>query len=367
MIKRIYIHNYWCLENFAIDFADRSSVLILGKNGTGKSAILRALGVLQSIARGPGRIKESLSLEDFSQYRTNIPIRIEVNVELDAKIYEYSIAFEWSEGFREASIKDEKLTFDGTVIYSREEAQVNLVATSTNFLVDWHFAALPIVQIRSDANPIKKLRNWMAGLVLIDPVPVLMTGDSSEETLCPNKYVSNFGDWFTGVIGEYPASYVVIENFIKEFIPDFLDFQNKPTAETAKKIIVRFGLDGKILSLDLSRLSDGEKCFFVCSALLGLNQYCGSVFCFWDEPGNFLSISEVGHMMIALRKSFEKSGQLIVTSHNPEAIRKFSDENTLYLDRRSHLEPTTARWLSDLNYKGDLVEALIRGDLIYGE
>lgn len=367
MIKRIYIHNYWCLENFDVDFADRSSVLILGKNGTGKSTLLRALSVLQSIAKGPGRIKEFLRLEDFSQYRKNIPIRIEVDVELDGKIYEYSVAFEWPEGFRESRIKEEKLTFDGIVIYSREEAEVNLVATSTVFLVDWHFVALPIVQIRSEVNPIKKLRNWMAGLVLIDPVPILMTGDSSEETLFPNKHVSNFGDWFSGVIGEYPASYVLIENFIKEFIPDFLDFQNKPTAENAKKIIVRFGLNGKVLSLDLSQLSHGEKCFFVCSALLGLNQYCSSMFCLWDEPGNFLSLSEVGHMMIALRKSFEKSGQLIVTSHNPEAIRKFSDENTLYLDRKSHLEPTTARWLSDLNYKGDLVEALIRGDLTNGE
>jgi hypothetical protein len=52
-----------------------------------------------------------------------------------------------------------------------------------------------------------------------------------------------------------------------------------------------------------------------------------------------------------------------VTSHNPEAIRKFSNENTFVLDRKSHLEPTLVRLLSELPIQGDLVGALIRGDI----
>ena len=71
-------------------------------------------------------------------------------------------------------------------------------------------------------------------------------------------------------------------------------------------------------------------------------------------------------MTMALRRTFEKSGQLILSSHNPEAIRKFSDDNTLGLDRASHREPPTARWLTDIAYKGDLVESLVRGDIAHG-
>jgi len=56
-------------------------------------------------------------------------------------------------------------------------------------------------------------------------------------------------------------------------------------------------------------------------------------------------------------------GQFIATSHNPEAIRSFSDENTLYLYRNNHLEPTIVRRLDELDIKGDLVGALTRGDL----
>ena len=66
---------------------------------------------------------------------------------------------------------------------------------------------------------------------------------------------------------------------------------------------------------------------------------------------------------MALRRSFKNSGQILVTSHNEEAIRKFSDENTFVLDRKSHLEPTLIRRLSDLSFTGDLINSLISGDI----
>jgi hypothetical protein len=64
-----------------------------------------------------------------------------------------------------------------------------------------------------------------------------------------------------------------------------------------------------------------------------------------------------------LRRSFKNNGQILVTSHNEEAIRKFSDENTFVLDRKSHLEPTLVRLLSDTTIRGDLADTLIRGDI----
>jgi hypothetical protein len=66
---------------------------------------------------------------------------------------------------------------------------------------------------------------------------------------------------------------------------------------------------------------------------------------------------------VALRKEFQSEAQFIMTSHNPEAIRRFSDENTLVLDRKSHLEPTIVRPLKDIHVAGDLVSALILGDV----
>jgi len=366
MIRRIYVHNYRCFQNFDFNVEGQSSVLILGKNGTGKSTLSSALKILQGIAKGENRVKQFLSVDDFAFNQTDVPVRIELSVELNNKVYDYAVAFELPDGFKEPRVREEKLMCDNAAVYSRDEAQVELTASRTRFLVDWHLAALPIVQIHGQDNPIETFRSWLSRLVLIAPVPSAIHGESEDNSLYPEKNLSNFANWFRGVLGEYPASYSVIDDFLKQMLPDFMDFQNKPIGETAKKIVVRFGIDEKILRLDLDQLSDGEKIFFVCAVLLAANKYYGPTFCLWDEPDNFVSLSEVGHMVVALRKSFAQSGQLFITSHNPEAIRKFTDESTLHLDRRSHLEPTRARWLSDLTYQGDLIESLIRGDISNG-
>ena len=97
--------------------------------------------------------------------------------------------------------------------------------------------------------------------------------------------------------------------------------------------------------------------------VIAANSTYGPLFCFWDEPDNYLSLDEVGQFILAIRKDFQSRGQFIATSHNPEAIRRFSDENTLVLYRNSHLEPTIVRPLDEMQVKGDLVGTLVRGDL----
>src|SRR5206468_9035833 len=105
-------------------------------------------------------------------------------------------------------------------------------------------------------------------------------------------------------------------------------------------------------------------CFMICAVTLAANAAYGPVLCFWDEPDNYLALSEVGHFVVALRKGFQSGGgQFITTSHHPEAIRRFSEENTYVLLRKSHLEPTIVRPLSEIQLSGDLVSILVRDEL----
>jgi ABC-type cobalamin/Fe3+-siderophores transport system ATPase subunit len=134
----------------------------------------------------------------------------------------------------------------------------------------------------------------------------------------------------------------------------------------SRSIVVQFDNRGSpAVSVDVpfEDLSDGEKCFMICAMVLAANHAYGPLLCFWDEPDNYLALDEVGHVVLALRKAFQSGGQFIATSHNPEAIRGFSEENTLLLHRRSHFDPATIRPLSELQVSGDLVGALIRGDV----
>lgn len=367
MIQRLFISHYRLFENFEFNLKDRPTVLLIGKNGVGKSSLGKALRILQSIGRGSNRLKTLVGEEDYGWADTSRPIRMEIAVRIGGRLFEYALAVELPEKFHESRVLEESLTIEGKNVYSRDHAEVTLANATGPFMVDWHLVALPVVQVRGADNPIAIFKDWLAKMVIISPAPSLMNGVSDEDSLEPSYDCSNFASWFGGVLREFPASYSTVEKYLRDVLPDFQDFQNKPISDVATRLLVRFsGENGHPLRLDFRNLSDGEKCFFVCSMVLASNDFYGPIFCLWDEPDNYLSLSEVGHMTMALRRSFEKSGQLIVASHNPEAIRKFTDENTLCLDRDSHRESPTARWLSDIGYKGDLVESLVLGDLARG-
>jgi len=43
MIRRLYIHDFLCLQNFELPISRQPSTLLIGKNGSGKSTIGFAL------------------------------------------------------------------------------------------------------------------------------------------------------------------------------------------------------------------------------------------------------------------------------------------------------------------------------------
>ncbi|MBD6619601.1 AAA family ATPase [Komarekiella sp. 'clone 1'] len=367
MLQRLYIHNFRCLENFELIIKGMSSALLIGKNGAGKSTIAIALEVLQSVGRGINRVGQLVQLKDFVHGRYDVPIRFEIEVLLNEKLYKYILALELPEKFKELRVFEEELLVSGDPIYSRKEAQVTLHNSSQNreaqFLVDWHLVALPVIQEQSETDPLRIFKTWLARMIILAPIPSLMTGESNGETLEPKREGSNFGEWISGLLSRYPAAYTQVDKYLREVMPDIQDFLNEQIGKDSKSMIVRFEANNASLSVDFKDLSDGEKCFFLCAVVLAANKFYGPLFCFWDEPDNYLSLSEVGHFVTSLRRSFKNSGQILVTSHNPEAIRKFSDENTLVLHRKTHLEPTLVRLLSEMPVQGDLVDALIRGDI----
>lgn len=367
MLRRLYVHNFRCLENFKLPIGGHSSVLLIGKNGAGKTAVGLALEILQRIARGTNRVDDLVKPKDFTSGRTGVPMRFEIAVELENDIYEYVIAFEFPSGFKELRVLEEKLTVGGHHIYARKLAQVHLAKTNqekeAKFHIDWHLVALPIVQEQSSKAPLHIFKQWMARFLILRPIPSLIVGDSKRETLQPNPQVTDFGAWFSGLLADAPAVYTDIDAYLKQVMPDLKDIKNPATGTDSRSLVVQFSNNLGSVTLPFEDLSDGEKCFMICALVLATQKAYDKVLCFWDEPDNYLAPDEVGHFVLAIRHAFQAGGQFIATSHNPEAISRFSEENTLLLHRRNHLEPTTVRPLNELQIHGDFISALIRGDI----
>lgn len=373
MIRRIYIHNFRCLENFELRLDKMPSVLLIGQNGAGKTSIGMALEVLQKIARGTNRVGDLVRPKDMTRGRAGVPVRFEIEVELNSEIYTYALALEFPAGFKELRVAEEKLEVGGKPIFARKLAQVQLTRpgrdAEAGFGIDWHLVALPIVQhTMSTSDPIFIFRQWLASTLILRPIPSLMRGVSESKRPRPDPYVTNFGEWFSDLLVSAPSAYTKISEYLKEVMQDFHAITNSFTGSGNRSLLIQFSNKLGNIESPFEDLSDGEKCFMIFALAIAANDAYGPLLCFWDEPDNFLAPSEVGSSIMALRKAFRDKGQLIVTSHNPEAIRRFSDENTLVLFRNSHLEPTISRSVEDLRSKGDLkgdfVNALLRGDIL---
>jgi len=366
VIRRLYVHNFRCLENFELLLREPSALLI-GKNGSGKTTVSLALELLQKIARGTNHVRELIKPSDFTRQHTDVPVRFEIEIEIKSDIYEYVVAFELPEGSKELRVLDEKLVVNGKPVYTRQLAEVHLAGMGRQpeggFRIDWHLVALTVVQEQTERDPLYIFKQRLARVLILRPVPSLITGDSEGETAWPNDKVTDLGAWLSDLLGYAPGAYVAMEKYLRQVMPDLLDIKNERVGRDAKSIRVQFSRDQGILSLPFSVLSDGEKCYLICATAIAANEGYGPQICFWDEPDNYLAMDEVGDFILALRKAFEAGGQFIATSHNPEAVRRFSDENTFFLSRKSHLEPTIVRRLEDLNIKGDLIGALLRGDV----
>lgn len=369
MFKRIYVHNFRCLENFTLSVGDKSSALLIGKNGAGKSTVSFALALLQKLAQGTNRVGHLVKPKDFFLSRSDAPMRFEVDVELGGQLYQYSLALELPPGFRELRVLSEEFMVASQPVYSREHARVSMRKRAhearAEFGIDWHMIALPIIQEQSETDPVFLFKQWLARSVIIAPIPSLITGESSGETLEPDRDVQNLGAWFAGLIAYSPAAYSSIDGYLKnDVLHDFWDVKNPIVGGETRNLMVQYRHENSSHTLPFVTLSDGEKCFFICALVLAANEAYGPIFCFWDEPDSHLAIDEVGHFINALRRSFEnRGGQVLMTSHNSETIRRFSDENTMVLLRESHLEPTRVKTLEDLGVKGDLINTLLRGDV----
>lgn len=368
MLQRIYAHNFRCLENFEFKPSGTTSALLIGKNGSGKSTLGAVLRIFQAIGRGVNRIGQLVKPTDLSYGRSAVPMRFELEVQLESRVFYYTLALELPERFRELRVLEEKLVLDGEMLFSRDHALVTVRRGSANrpesqFNIDWHMVALPVIQDPAATGALGTFREWLAGMVLLAPIPKLMSGDAEGDTQEPDEDAANWADWLSGLLDRYPSAYATLSDHLKQVMPDLGDFRFERTGKDSKSLLVRFKSDKGQHELPAAALSDGEKCFFLCAVVLAANECDGPLFTFWDEPDNYLSLSEVSQFVTTLRRAFFKGGQILMTSHNAEAIRRFSDDSTWVLGRRSHLEPAVIRQLQDLAPTPDLIQTLIDGDL----
>jgi ABC-type oligopeptide transport system ATPase subunit len=232
-----------------VPISGKSSVLLIGKNGSGKTTVGLALEILQRIARGTNRVADLAKPKDLARGRSDVPMRFEIEVELEAKIYAYELALEYPEGSKELRVVEERLTVDGEAVYKRKAGDFYSPRTLKELAgegvldIDWGLVALPIKQSQSASDPAFVFKQWLARMLILRPIPSLIAGDSQSETLEPNPQVINFGAWFSGLLAFAPSAYSKVDEYLKQVMPDLKDIKNPLVGTDSRSLVVQFSND----------------------------------------------------------------------------------------------------------------------------
>lgn len=142
MLKRLYVDDYPCLENFDLDFGGSASSLLLGWNGSGKSTVRLALELLQRIGRGASRASDLISRSQLPSHGSSPLTRFSIEAVLSGRRLLYTVAIFFED---EPWILEERLDAGGNPVFSRERDEVWLgglgAQDKPSFAINRHVAA----------------------------------------------------------------------------------------------------------------------------------------------------------------------------------------------------------------------------------
>ena len=375
-LNSIFVNNFRCLQNFTLDFRNSDSLLLLGRNGMGKSTVLEVFRRIRQIANGETRVEHLFSTRDFSFGNKDAPIRIELTFEGSGGDCKYKIAVSRNPTTDSLYVSSEELSSSDHVCFGRSEGNANCPVSgdgdrgcpvsSARFL-------LPLLDGCGSCDAlIYAVRDFIRGWVLLAPwMSVGAVGSHRTSDLLALD-ASNFLTWFHSLYAGNVSYYDTLVDALKGPFPELvvLNWTDPSKGEDLDLLLTMRLPDKGDQDFRFSWLSDGEKCFVVSAALAMLNEMRPGTLCFWDEPDNYLAISEVQGFVTRLRKTFGHGcGQLILTSHNIETIRTVGMEDTVLLNRPSHFDPVRLQPVADIlkteDARRDYIQDIITGD-IYG-
>ncbi|HFU75355.1 MAG TPA: hypothetical protein ENK66_03830 [Arcobacter sp.] len=366
MLKKLYVHNFKCLQKFEFDLNDLQSAFLLGKNGSGKTTIFEAIEIFQKIGQGVTSLDDLFDETSFHFNNINLPIELKLDVHINRKKYIYKLVIDFPKNFVIPRVKNEELRCDDKLILAREGGKTRIKEAS-NFSLDWHHIGLPLISVNSKKDSLEIFRKWLKNIIIISPFPRHFHDLSKKESSILSREGENLIDWLRYLLSSNPSLYSVMYNFLKKRMPDLEVFKFENLGRDDRRLIFEFRNNNKSNILDFAQLSDGEKIICLGAAILAGQRNNENLLCLWDEPDNFISLTEVKHFTMEFRRTFEKaltSPQLIICSHNERVINSFSNHNIFVLKKRSHLLSTEIILLENIDYiSGTLIDAYEHDEL----
>jgi len=346
VIERIYIHNYKCLVNFELLL--KETVLLLGPNGVGKTAVLEVVFGLRRLLAGEIKITdpEAFHPSTLTRWQT-LPDQV---FELDAKVgeesFRYRLIIEHDARGRLSRVTQESLRSNGTTLFSCTMGRVQLFrddgSEGPSYSTDWTESALARVAPQDSNTRLTAFLDAIRKTVICTIRPFLLNVESSREDSLLDRHAQNFVDWYRHAVQENPTSARSLVEALKPVIDGLNDLRLPQSGLDSRALLIDFvnnalrnDYDGRY-ELWFNELSDGQQALIVLYALLHLRQRDTGIWLFIDEPDNYVALAELQPWLMELVDLCEETpSQAVICSHHPELIDYLGPERGVVLSRET--------------------------------
>ena len=349
MFKRIYIDNYKSLVNF--DLRLQELTLLVGQNGTGKTAVLDVVYALRRLLEGTAKVtdRDVFPPSSLTRWQERTVQCFRLDVELDGDAFHYRLDVEHDRRERRARIIHETLSKNEGILFNFELGDVRLYRDDHSegpaFKSDWSESALARVVPVEENIALTRFLEFMRGVLVCRLNPPALGSEATGEDPTLARDGRNFVDWYRHLLQERP-----------HLNPEYLDVLGRVLGGLRGLRLERAGVDTRVLTAVFGEadeaheyrfheLSDGQRALTVLYAITLLAVEGTALFI--DEPVNYVGLREIQPWLIALADACgDASPQAVLCSHHPEVIDYMGGEQGVLL-WRDGLGPTRTESLAD--------------------
>lgn len=338
MIKRLYVDNYKCLVNFAVELSELS--LLLGPNGCGKSSVLDVVYALRQLLSGVAKVTDAgiFPGRTLTRWQGRNQQTFELEVRLDEELFSYRLEIEHELTTRRARVVKERLTVArDQPLFEFLLGEVQLYrddhSKGPKFSSDWGESALARVAPTRDNRRLTRFLDFVRKILVCGLYPRRFAAEAATEDLLLDRDGSNFAAWYRNAFQERQDLVPGYLEALREVIEGFRGIRLQKVGLDTRAFMVHFEDGDGDFELRLDELSDGERALIAIYALIYVTAGQGYSL-FLDEPDNYVALPELQPWLMELADACgDAVGQALLCSHHPELIDYLGAERGVLLSR----------------------------------
>lgn len=323
MLERIYVHNYRTFVHF--DWSPPPACVLVGDNGSGKSALLDVLWLVRELVVEGKRIDELGFPANRTVWLDEPEQVIELELEHGGEHFKYRLEARLEQHDlpdRGRATITEALVSGDDLLYHSGDGKAELFGKEalTTVPFDRRRSFIAALEPGADNRRITAFRDAIAAMWLFKPDPFRIGGAAVHEMRWIDRDLGNFASWYrTKVQEDFDAATRLRDDLVR-VIPGFAQLRLESISAEARELRVRFDFGGKTHEVGWDKLSDGQRLLIALYGVLRFGLEHASLIAL-DEVENYVAPAEIQPWLQAVADvAAEGNRQLIVISHHPESI-----------------------------------------------